>query len=96
MTQIEFNWIAVIGMLIGWAFNLGILWQMSRNHKEMLVKHEEEIDRLKARVDDHHEKAEIHTSVEWRTELREWMGKLDVRLETIQKQCLERVLKGVC
>lgn len=96
MADVEFNRVMLVLVIVGWAFNLGILWQMTRNHKEKLKEHDDKLTDLANRVSAHHEKTEVHTTVEWREEIRDWMSKLDGKLDAIQRQCLERITKGQC
>jgi hypothetical protein len=95
-TTTEINLISLIGMLVGWAFTLGIMWQLGRNHGNRLDRHDEQFKEMNNRIDKHHESLEMHTSSEWRAEIRAWMEKLDRRIEEFQHQCMERIKGGDC
>jgi hypothetical protein len=92
----DINIFVLVVTLIGWAFNLGILWQMSRSHKEKLEKHDSDIIKINDRIDKHHEEHDIHTSGEWREDVRGMLNALSNKMDDLQKQCLNRITKGVC
>lgn len=84
-----FESITIIVVIIGWAFNLGILWHMSRNHETRLAN-------IETRLNDHHEDTDKHTSKEWRDEIKETLGNIQEKIDQIQRQCMERVSKSQC
>lgn len=96
MDTSHFNVILLVIVLIGWAFNMGILWQMSRNHGDKLKTHDEEIKELRTAITTHHENQSVHTSAEWRTEMREWMQKVENSLEGIRQTCMKRLINKDC
>jgi hypothetical protein len=90
----DFEKLTMILVLVGWAFNLGILWQMSRSHGDKLDKHDAALTRINDRIDDHHESMNMHISDAWQKQLDSWHESVERQLSEIHKTCLDRASKG--
>lgn len=103
----EYDKIMLVIVMIGWAFNLGLLWQMTRGHSDKLKEHSADIQALRdvhrtdvlnliSALGRHISNQEVHTNLDWREELRSWHTSMDNKLDTIQKQCMDRIIRGTC